>query len=117
LPKTDDQKAVAVFEGFMDFLSAVMLVGRPPRMPVIVMNSTALKEKTLEAIRELGVKTAYLYLDRDEAGRQLTTAFQDALCNLDVQDKAEIYAGCKDLNEWFQGRRQPLHASKGAQKQ
>ena len=105
-PQDGVQSSAAVFEGFMDFLSAVMLVGRPPRMPVIVMNSTAMKDKTLEAIHTLGVKTVYLYLDRDETGRQLTMALQEALTGVEVQDKAEIYAGCKDLNEWVQGRKQ-----------
>lgn len=111
-PKDAVQGSAAVFEGFMDFLSAVMLVGRPPRMPVIVMNSTAMKDKTLEAIRTLGATTVYLYLDWDATGRQLTAAFQEALTGVEVQDKAEIYAGCKDLNEWVQGRQQALHGGK-----
>jgi DNA primase len=101
---TDDRPltapSVAVFEGFMDFLSAVVITGRAPRMPVIVMNSTALKERTLDAIYKLGVQTVYLYLDRDAAGQRLTAEIQAALPDLLVQDRSVIYAGYTDLNDF-----------------
>lgn len=106
LPETESaagaatQAAVAVFEGFMDFLSAVVIAGRAPRMPVIIMNSTALKESTLAAIRELGAETVHLYLDRDAAGQRLTTEMQAALPDIMVQDRSVLYAGYTDLNDF-----------------
>ena len=101
---TDDKpltaSSVAVFEGFMDFLSAVVITGRAPRMPVIVMNSTALKERTLDAIHKLDARTIYLYLDRDAAGQRLTAEIQAALPDRMVQDRSVIYAGYNDLNDF-----------------
>lgn len=105
-PAQGDESAVAVFEGFMDFLSVVMLAKRPPQMPVIVMNSVSMKDKTLAQIRTLGVATVYLYLDWDETGRRLTNELQTVLADLDVRDMAELYTGYKDLNEWLISEKQ-----------
>lgn len=100
-PAQGKDSAVAVFEGFMDFLAAVTLAKRSPLMLVIVMNSASMKDKTVAQIRTLGVATVYLYLDRDETGRRLTTEFQEALTDLEVRDMSELYAGYKDLNDWL----------------
>jgi DNA primase len=93
--------AVTVFEGFMDFLSALEHYRKPVTTPVIVMNSTALKERTAEAIRNMNAEKAYLYLDHDTSGREITEYFRKELDGVDVLDKSDLYAGYKDFNEWL----------------
>ncbi|MEZ4682056.1 MAG: toprim domain-containing protein [Caldilineaceae bacterium] len=100
-PEHEECHSVAVFEGFMDFLSAVVIANRPPQMPVIIMNSVAMKERVIEAIGEMGVKSVYLYLDRDKAGRRLTAELRDSLRDCCVQDLSARYEGYKDMNEWL----------------
>lgn len=104
-PQEASVNGVAIFEGFMDFLSAIVVAGQPPQMPVIVMNSTALRDRTIEAVRELGAETVYLYLDHDAAGRRLSQEFQEQLPECTVLDRAEIYSGYKDLNAWLVSRK------------
>jgi len=94
-------QAVTVFEGFMDFLSALTYYGKDITTPVIVMNSTALKERTIEAIEEMGAGKVYLYLDRDQSGRELTEHFKQQLYGVTVLDKSELYADYKDFNEFL----------------
>jgi DNA primase len=68
--KRTTEMAVTIFEGFMDFLSALTYFQvREAKTPVIVLNSVSLKKRALEKIKEIGVTKVYLYLDRDEPGR------------------------------------------------
>ncbi|MBZ0291114.1 MAG: toprim domain-containing protein [Anaerolineae bacterium] len=98
--------AVAVFEGFMDFLSWLTLEGRPaPDMPVIVLNSVALKDRAVEAIRRMDAAAVHLYLDHDTGGRETTAYLQAQLADREVRDHAPLYAGYKDVNEFLMGQR------------
>ena len=99
--------AVMVFEGFMDFLSALTHDAvSAPKMPVIVLNGTGMKDKAVTAIRAMGTKKVYLYLDRDDSGQQLTSDFQAELADLAVLDQSDLYAGHKDFNAFLQKHRQ-----------
>ena len=98
---SQESESVAVFEGVMDFLSAIVLARRPPRHPVIVMNSVAMKDRSLERIRDLGAKTVDFYLDRDEAGEKLLREFREVLTGCDIHDRSGLYAGHKDVNDWL----------------
>ncbi|MEZ4614433.1 MAG: toprim domain-containing protein [Caldilineaceae bacterium] len=102
---------ISVFEGFMDFLSAIVLSGRPPLHPVIVMNSVAMKDRTIAAIRELGARQVDLYLDRDEAGTKLTRELQESLADCIVTDRSGLYAGHKDMNEWLMTKNKAMAES------
>jgi len=93
---------LVVFEGFMDFLSA-QIVGAiaHPLPPVIVMNSTALKDKALAAIQESRASRVDLYLDHDQSGRDLVVFFTKELAGVEVIDRSVLYAGHKDVNEYL----------------
>lgn len=97
--------AVSVFEGFMDFLSAVAYMGRPPRQHSVVLNSASMRERALDTIRRLEVERVHLYLDQDGAGRELTSYFADKLSGLQVMDESWLYAGHKDLNDYWMARK------------
>lgn len=96
--------AVAVFEGFMDYLSALacgMLADSP--LAVIVLNSASLRDRAVAAI-PAEVRSVELYFDHDPAGRELTAYFQEQLSSLGVVDRSDRYSGHKDLNAWAVAR-------------
>jgi Toprim-like len=98
---------LAVFEGFIDFLSAVASgCVQHSRQMVLVLNSNALREKALAVIRERGAATVELYLDHDPSGRNLTAYFRRELAGVDVVDRSDLYAGHKDVNDFLTTRKQ-----------
>ena len=87
-----------VFEGFMDFLSAVTL-GVTGNADCLVLNSVANVEKAaglLDGYGRIGC-----FLDRDEAGRRTLDALAKRY-GAHVADRSSLYDGCKDLNEYLQ---------------
>ena len=93
-----------VFEGFLNFLSWVVLFGQPDR-DVIVLNSVENKE-ALSDVRSLGTEILHCFLDNDEAGDgALTFLRRESGC--DVIDHSELYRdeGLNDLNDYLCGKR------------
>ena len=94
----EPKKVCFVFEGFMDFLSAVTL-GVTGNADCLVLNSVANVEKAaglLDGYGRIGC-----FLDRDEAGRR-TLAALTMRYGERVTDRSSLYDGCKDLNEYLQ---------------
>ena len=87
----------SVFEGFMDFLSAVTLGLKTG--DCLVLNSVSNVEKAMRCLDGYGHIDCYL--DRDEAGRR-TLAIQQEYYGRRVCDRSALYDGCKDLNEYLQ---------------
>ena len=87
-----------VFEGFMDFLSAVTL-GVTGNADCLVLNSVANVEKAAELLDGYG--RIGCFLDRDEAGRRTLDALAKRY-GARVADRSSLYDGCKDLNEYLQ---------------
>lgn len=87
-----------VFEGFMDFLSAVTL-GIGKGNDHLVLNSVSNVEKAMKHLDGYG--RIDCYLDNDDAGRRtlemLRTHYGD-----NVTDCSHLYESCKDLNEYLQ---------------
>ncbi len=95
---------VAVFEGFMDFLSALQLDALPKTTThTLVMNSTALRDRALERIEGLAPAAVYLFLDHDPSGVRLTEEFKAAL-SCPVFDVSALYARHKDVNALLMDR-------------
>ena len=87
-----------VFEGFMDFLSAVTL-GVTGNADCLVLNSVANVEKAaglLDGYGRIGC-----FLDRDEAGRRTLEALKGYYGGR-VTDRSALHDGYKDLNEYLQ---------------
>ncbi|MDT0678723.1 toprim domain-containing protein [Autumnicola musiva] len=92
---------VAVFEGFMDFLSLRALHQNLPgnSQDFVVLNSVSLFERARPFMEEHQV--VRLYLDRDATGQNLT---QRALSmSTKYIDKSTLYKNHKDLNDWLVG--------------
>ena len=87
----------SVFEGFMDFLSAVTLGLKTG--DCLVLNSVANVEKAMRYLD--GYKRIDCYLDSDEAGRRTLETLKEHYGER-VCDRSALYDGCKDLNEYLQ---------------
>ena len=87
----------SVFEGFMDFLSAVTL--GLDTGDCLVLNSVANADKAMKHLNGYG--SIDCYLDRDEAGRRTLATLQKHYGER-VNDRSTLYDGCKDLNEYLQ---------------
>lgn len=95
-------KAMTVFEGFSDYLSALTYYGKTEAdTPVIILNSATMQEWAIETIRQLGATKLHLYLDRDTTGRRLAESFKEQLPDLEILDHSDLYDGHKDFNEFL----------------
>ena len=100
LIKPEDTAAdvCSVFEGFIDFLSAVTL-GIVGNGDSLVLNSVANVGKAVKHLD--GYRHIHCYLDRDEAGQRTLEALKGHYGG-HVCDRSALYGGCKDLNEYLQ---------------
>lgn len=94
-------KSLAVFEGFMDYLSFLSYhLPQPPSMNYLVLNGIGLMNSARHFLDQQ--EHCYLYLDRDAAGQKTCAA---ALSWSDrYEDRSELYQGFKDFNEWWMMR-------------
>jgi len=96
-------QAVTVFEGFMDFLSALCFYAvSHAKTEVIILNSVFLKDRAIERIYAKRFISVYLYLDRDESGKKIAADFRKQLRpDVTIIDKSDLYRGYKDFNEFL----------------
>jgi hypothetical protein len=91
--------ALAVFEGFFDFLSYVFIQqnNQLSAASFLVMNSIALAEKAGPFFeRHTQVN---LYLDNDAGGKRLTASLVEK--DARFKDRSQLYAKFNDLNDWL----------------
>jgi 5S rRNA maturation endonuclease (ribonuclease M5) len=90
------KKNAVVFEGFMDALSLIEMK-RFFSGDIIIMNSTALLNRTKEQLKNYS--EIYLFLDNDNAGlkckSEILQSFPHAI------DCSELYSKHKDFNEYL----------------
>ena len=104
---TQKWDAVAVFEGFTDFLSLIasgkeML---PELTNFLVLNSLSFFEKARPVMEQH--ERIYLLLDNDAAGRNCT---KNALgLSYKYNDLSIKYQQDKDINEWLMKEKEPEH--------
>ena len=94
--KRNGSDACAVFEGFMDYLSAMQL--GIIASDWIVLNSVSNVEKAVKALQ--GYERIECFLDNDEAGRRTFQRLHDCFGEK-VIDRSFLYAEHKDLNEFL----------------
>ncbi len=95
--------AITVFEGFIDFLSALTFYQvKEAKTAVMVLNSVSLKDRAIKKIKEMGVTQVYLYLDQDDGGKQGVAHFRQHLgSHISLRDQSSLYTGYKDFNEFL----------------
>lgn len=93
------ENELAVFEGFFNFLSFLTMkeYAPQPASNYLVLNSLAFFEKNKPIMERH--EGATLYLDRDEAGRRCADLVLQS--GRQYRDGSDLYADCKDLNEWL----------------
>lgn len=91
-PTTD----VAVFEGFIDYLSAITL-GIIQETDAIILNSVSNVGNAIPYLRDYS--TIHCYLDNDDAGKSAFSAIS-AECD-NVIDCSTLYSQFNDLNEFL----------------
>lgn len=95
--KGTDLSKLSIFEGFMDFLSALTYYKLESfKSTVIVLNSLALIDNHLEL---LNAPIVYSFLDNDKAGKLATQKIFNSGVNL--VDCSNIYKNSKDFNEYI----------------
>ena len=87
----------AVFEGFIDYLSALTL-GIINGVDAIILNSVSNVNKAIPVLK--GSDTINCYLDNDNAGK---TALEEltAKYGSTIIDRSTLYSGFNDLNEYL----------------
>ncbi len=94
-----NKTTVNIFEGFMDFLSALERFNTTkPKCNIIALNSLSNLENTLDKIKSYN--KINLFLDNDSAGNEAKNKIETACSN--VTDYAKIiYPNNKDFNEYL----------------
>lgn len=99
--KRNDSDICAVFEGFMDYLSAMQL--GIIASDWLVLNSVSNVERAVKALQ--GYERIECFLDNDEAGRKTFQRLYDRFGER-VIDRSTLYADYKDLNDYLLSQRQ-----------
>ena len=94
--KRNGSDVCAVFEGFMDYLSAMQL--GIIASDWLVLNSVSNVEKAVKVLQ--GYERIECFLDNDEAGRRTFQRLHDCFGER-VIDRSSLYADHKDLNEFL----------------
>lgn len=97
---------VAVFEGFMDFLSVLTIKDVPVlSVDVIILNMVNMRKRAIDFIRQSSYEKIYTFFDNDSAGEKTTQMFLD---EPDLSGKVfpqnHLYEGYKDYNQCLQDR-------------
>ena len=94
---TDRAEPVCIFEGFMDFLS-FLLIKEEITNHCLVMNSVSNVARTIRYLNDRHLTHIRAFLDNDEAGRRAVQDFIKA--GFHVEDMNIHYKDFKDLNEY-----------------
>ena len=98
----ESKQSCFVFEGFMDFLSFMMLLRKEndglKRQDYLVLNSVSNVHKALESLSHY--ENVQCFLDNDEAGRNAYKQLSEELGS-SVLDSSSLYSDFKDLNDYL----------------
>ncbi|RYZ87631.1 MAG: hypothetical protein EOP04_11260 [Proteobacteria bacterium] len=104
-PKPD---AIHLFEGFMDYLSAVsQLNGQGFKADTIILNSLSCLKYAIPYIQNYGYRAAYTWMDNDRAGEKAAASLDEFFKtqnDLTHCPMNRIYAPHKDVNAWHMHR-------------
>lgn len=95
----EGRRAVSVFEGQLDFLSLLTLLGvETLRGDAIILNALSSYDKAKTYIEQERYERIDLFLDNDVSGKKASQKFRADFAEI-VQDQSLKYAPHKDLND------------------
>ncbi|MFI3293069.1 MAG: toprim domain-containing protein [Rikenellaceae bacterium] len=89
---------LAVFEGFIDFLS-YKVHHTDNHEDYIILNSTSNYRKCMELLRDYG--SVHCYLDNDPTGKATTAEIIALVGARRCRDMSYVYKGYNDYNDWY----------------
>ena len=99
--KGENSESIAVFEGFIDFLSFLTLKKlRQPETDVLILNSIAFKNKAVSFINNQNYDSIDMWLNNDKAGKE-TLHFFIENTNCAVVPQNHFYRDFNDVNEFL----------------
>ncbi len=99
---SNSNSEIAIFEGFMDFLSRLTIDGIAiPERDSLILNSASYEKQAIDFIEKNGYKTIFGFLDNDPKGEELTQNFTKVFGE-NFNDVRFIFEGFKDLNTFLQ---------------
>lgn len=94
-----ERGAVNVFEGMLDFLSLLALLGTKSLAgDAIIMHSLSSFQRAADFVRSKGYERVNTFLDNDRAGKECTQRFISEL-GVAVAPQSEYFANYNDLND------------------
>ncbi len=92
-----------IFEGFIDFLSAISYYKMPFKANILVLNSTSNLKKAIAHINNKKVdKTrVFCFLDNDKAGKKAFQELKEQLQEVEIFDKSDLYIDFNDFNDFL----------------
>lgn len=97
-----DKSRVAVFEGFMDFLTVLTLKQEPVlAVDVVVLNMVNMRKRAIDFIRQASYDQVFTFFDNDSSGEEATQLFLDEY-DTNVKSQNHLYKGYKDINNFWQ---------------
>lgn len=96
-------KEVHIFEGFMDFLSALVEKGKRFKGDTIILNSVTSLPQAFAYLKNYPYEALNSWLDNDKAGALATQTLKEFVSGINgmrFQSKNKTYAPHKDVNEW-----------------
>jgi 5S rRNA maturation endonuclease (ribonuclease M5) len=96
-------KELSIFEGFLDFLSALTYFKiNEFKSDVIILNSVANKSKINDLLYSNEYSKIYLFLDNDNSGYRTKEEFYKA--NINCIDCSNIYKAHNDFNDFLRSK-------------
>ncbi|NML19998.1 hypothetical protein HHL16_03885 [Pseudoflavitalea sp. G-6-1-2] len=103
--KNPSAEGVHLFEGFMDFLSVLVLEEKMKLDDdVIILNSAMMLKQALPLLDKSTYKYIYTWFDNDDTGKKATESIQNFCVEnppLEHTPMNESYPAYKDVNEWL----------------
>jgi len=95
-------KSLKAFEGFFDFLSFVTISDNSEiDSDVLILNSTAMKGRGVELVKEKNYEVIDVYFDNDNAGKNTLEFFKQGLPGIRITSQNHLYKDFNDLNDFL----------------
>ena len=99
-----NEKDIAIFEGFIDFLSFLTDHNLHKfQSTVLILNSVNLRNESLSVFSKNTYQKAYCFLDNDKAGQETLDFYRQNL-TIPIIDKSSIYVNYDDYNDYLKNK-------------